>query len=191
MDEFLFLLHFIQKIKKIYFINISRIIFITMIIHLITFRKKKLEWLILENFNTTVALSEQQQQKTLEPRELGILHEEDENRKQNHGCDNISRQSLIVNDHSDSKKLQNRNLKKKGRKLRKKMNKVECESMQKEEENSKNLKKISYDGDDEVSCIILMIISYHMIWSYHLFSLKIEIYLIIKYILSLEIEIVL
>ncbi|KAL3993832.1 Bestrophin RFP-TM chloride channel family protein [Acanthocheilonema viteae] len=102
-----------------------------------------------ENYNSSLPSLQQQQQqeKVHEHHGLSILHEEDENRKQNYGCDSISGQSPLVNDQSDNKK---RHLKRKGRKLRKKMSDVEHESMQKEEENNSiNSRKNSYDGDDE------------------------------------------
>ncbi|KAM3720117.1 Bestrophin [Dirofilaria immitis] len=91
-------------------------------------------------------LQQQQQQQSHEHRELAILHEEDENRKQR--CDSITRYS--PNDEIDNKNLQNEHFKKKGRKLRKKMSKVENKNIRKEKEtNSTNSRKISYDGDDE------------------------------------------
>ncbi|CAG9538492.1 unnamed protein product [Cercopithifilaria johnstoni] len=100
-----------------------------------------------EDYNSSLPSPQPQQKKVHEHRELSVLHEEDENRKQNCGCENISRHSPILNDQSDHKKLQNRHLKKKRRKI---INKAENESMQKEDENKCiNLKKINYDGDDE------------------------------------------
>ncbi|EFO16208.2 hypothetical protein LOAG_12300 [Loa loa] len=95
---------------------------------------------------------QQQQQQQHERHELSILHEEDENRKHSYGQDSNTRQSPMVNDQSDNKRLQKRYLKRKGRKLRKRMNEIENEKMQKEKENNSiNSEEISYDGDDEVS----------------------------------------
>ncbi|KAK6104007.1 Bestrophin RFP-TM chloride channel family protein [Brugia pahangi] len=94
---------------------------------------------------------QRQQQQQQERRELSILHEEEENRKQNYGCEtNTTKHFSLLNDKNDNKKPQNRQFKKKGQKLRKKMSKTENENKQKEEENNSiNSEKISYDGDDE------------------------------------------
>lgn len=98
---------------------------------------------------------QQQQQKVNERRGLSILHEEDESRKQTYGCDNISRHSQVINDHSDNKKPLSKYSKGKRRVLRKKMNKIKSESVKNEEKNLIKLKVIDYDGDDEVSDVFL------------------------------------
>uniref|UniRef100_A0A8R1XLM0 Bestrophin homolog n=1 Tax=Onchocerca volvulus TaxID=6282 RepID=A0A8R1XLM0_ONCVO len=97
---------------------------------------------------------QQQQQQQQQLHGLAILHEEDENRKQRN--DNISEDAQSLSDECDNQELQSRNLKKKGRKLHRKMSQVENESIEKEEENnSEDLKKVSYDGDDEVSLSLI------------------------------------
>uniref|UniRef100_A0A0R3RXK1 Bestrophin homolog n=1 Tax=Elaeophora elaphi TaxID=1147741 RepID=A0A0R3RXK1_9BILA len=104
-----------------------------------------------QNHNSSPTPSRQQSQQAYERYGLSVLHEEDENRKQNHGQDSISGHSPPTqNDQSDNKRLPNRHAKKKGRKLRKKMDEEESEgTLEKEENHSVNSKKISYDGDDE------------------------------------------
>uniref|UniRef100_A0A915PD11 Bestrophin homolog n=1 Tax=Setaria digitata TaxID=48799 RepID=A0A915PD11_9BILA len=86
-------------------------------------------------------------QELRERRELTVLNEEDENRRQNQSSSSSGlKHSTATDDESDNS--QERQLKRKGRKLRKKIGKGENDSTQKENCSPSSGQKI-YDGDDE------------------------------------------
>lgn len=85
-----------------------------------------------------------------EKRGLTVLEEEDENRKQSRTESRDSKRSVVKEDESESSEPRYKQLRKKGRKFRRKAVETSDGSAKKESEIP-NVHKVSQDGDDEAS----------------------------------------